>query len=177
MICGYYGKLPSHGDFLDEGLPRAFVVAWDAWLQQAMRHAEDMLGAEWEDAYAAAPAWTFEAGPDVLHAGQAVCGVLAPSTDKVGRLFPCTLVCIGTRPDSDWYSEALAAMAAAMTRGPEALRAFLARPPEPDAGNGTVSDSILWRRDDAAMQAPLEAGLFLRLLQPALLADHGGAIC
>ena len=33
---GFYGKLPSRGDFLRESLPRDFVEAWDAWWQRGL---------------------------------------------------------------------------------------------------------------------------------------------
>ncbi|OGI58559.1 MAG: type VI secretion-associated protein, partial [Candidatus Muproteobacteria bacterium RBG_19FT_COMBO_61_10] len=30
---GVYGKLPTHGDFIQRNLPSAFVRQWDVWLQ------------------------------------------------------------------------------------------------------------------------------------------------
>ena len=35
MPVGFYGKLPSHGDFLRRRVSDAFVDAWDAWLLTA----------------------------------------------------------------------------------------------------------------------------------------------
>ena len=34
---GYFGKVPTHGDFVTNGLPREIVDALDLWLRQAMR--------------------------------------------------------------------------------------------------------------------------------------------
>lgn len=174
MMLGYYGKLPSHGDFLDEGLPRWFVAAWDAWLQRGMLQAEALLGADLDDVYDAAPVWSFAAARGVLHAEHPVSGVLALSRDRVGRLFPCTLACVGAQPDNSWFEAACAAMTSAAAGGVEPLRAFLAAPPATGEDEALVSDPVLWRADGHAFQAPLDDGLFLRLLQPAQLADHGG---
>ena len=33
LSIGFFGKLPSHGDFLSRRLPRSFVDPWDSWLQ------------------------------------------------------------------------------------------------------------------------------------------------
>ena len=30
-MIGFYGKLPSHGDFLRRRVSDAFVGVWDAW--------------------------------------------------------------------------------------------------------------------------------------------------
>ena len=36
MQVGFYGKLPSHGDFLRRRVSDAFVDAWDAWLRECL---------------------------------------------------------------------------------------------------------------------------------------------
>jgi type VI secretion system protein ImpM len=88
---GFFGKLPSHGDFLRRRAPDPFVAPWDAWLQEAMAESRIALGDEWLDIYLTSPAWRFVAdsgacGPDP------VAGVLVPSVDRVGRYFPLTVV-------------------------------------------------------------------------------------
>ncbi|MDB5372667.1 MAG: tagF [Belnapia sp.] len=89
LLVGLFGKLPAHGDFVRRGLPGSFCEPWDAWLQAGIAAARDRLGAGWEAAWDAAPAWRFAlpagaCGPDP------VAGVLAPSADAVGRRFALT---------------------------------------------------------------------------------------
>src|SRR5688572_25136309 len=91
MHVGFYGKLPSHGDFLRRRVSDAFVDAWDAWLRECLTASRGALGARWLDVYLTSPAWRF-----VCAAGACgpvpVVGLLAPSVDQVGRYFPLTLV-------------------------------------------------------------------------------------
>lgn len=88
---GFYGKLPSHGDFLRRRTSDAFVAAWDAWLQAGLSTSQAALGDRWLDVYLTSPAWRF-----VCAAGACgpmpVAGVLVPSIDRVGRYFPLTVV-------------------------------------------------------------------------------------
>jgi type VI secretion system protein ImpM len=95
---GWFGKLPSLGDFASRRLPADFVEAWDAWLAKGLAdwRAAD---AAWLNAYLAAPAWCFLLGPQVVAvpsgsqgaAPSAWAGVLMPSVDRFGRYFPFTL--------------------------------------------------------------------------------------
>ena len=91
MQVGFYGKLPSHGDFLRRRVSDAFLDAWDAWLRECLNASRTALGARWLDVYLTSPAWRF-----VCAAGacgpSAVIGLAAPSVDNVGRYFPLTLV-------------------------------------------------------------------------------------
>ena len=41
-IVGFYGKMPSRGDFVRRGLPDSFVDPWDAWLQDMMAHTQSV---------------------------------------------------------------------------------------------------------------------------------------
>jgi type VI secretion system protein ImpM len=88
---GVFGKLPARGDFVDRGLPKSFTDPWHAWLVDGLAAARAELGAGFEPAYMAAPVWRF-----LLPAGAAgptaACGVLLPSVDSAGRLFPLSLV-------------------------------------------------------------------------------------
>ena len=45
MQVGFYGKLPSHGDFLRRRVSDAFVDAWDAWLRECIASSRTTLGA------------------------------------------------------------------------------------------------------------------------------------
>ena len=59
MEVGFYGKLPSHGDFLRRRVSDAFVDAWDAWLRECLAASRTALGDRWLDVYLTSPAWRF----------------------------------------------------------------------------------------------------------------------
>jgi type VI secretion system protein ImpM len=138
-IPGWYGKLPSLGDFASRRLPAEFINAWDGWLQEVLRAAQDTFGEGWLDNYLTAPIWRF-----VLLSGLAGpsgwAGVLMPSVDKVGRYFPLTLV--GELPSNaalahavfagaDWFAglEDAALAMLGSGQGPDDLDAALANLP------------------------------------------------
>lgn len=89
-IPGWYGKLPTLGDFASRRLDASFIDPWDAWLAQGIATLREQSGETWLDAYLASPVWRFVLMPGVL-GEQAVAGVLMPSVDRVGRYFPLTL--------------------------------------------------------------------------------------
>ncbi|MBB5211399.1 type VI secretion system-associated protein TagF [Microbulbifer hydrolyticus] len=97
-VCGIYGKLPAHGDFVQRSLPGSFVSIWDAWLQQAVYGAQEALGSSWLDYYMTSPIWRFAFSPGVIDA-HLWSGILVPSVDSVGRYFPLTLV--ASRPANE----------------------------------------------------------------------------
>lgn len=90
---GYYGKIPSRGDFLRNNLPHTFIEPWDAWLQSAMVAGRTLYGESWQQVYFSAPIWRF-----TLPAGtcgqNTMLGILMPSVDQVGRQFPLTLAVV-----------------------------------------------------------------------------------
>jgi type VI secretion system protein ImpM len=88
--AGWFGKIPSHGDFLTRRLPASFVEPWDQWLSDELYEARSGLGERWRAAYEAAPIRCFSLGRDVLD-DRVWYGLLAPSADRVGRQFPLTL--------------------------------------------------------------------------------------
>jgi type VI secretion system ImpM family protein len=91
MEVGFYGKLPSHGDFLRRRASDAFVDAWDGWLRQCLAASRSALGERWLDVYLTSPAWRFVCAPGTCGPAPLV-GLMAPSVDRVGRYFPLTLV-------------------------------------------------------------------------------------
>lgn len=114
LVPGFYGKLPSHGDFVRRRLTGSFVGLWDSWLQTAIARSKDQLGAEWLDIYLSSPLWRFVFTPGVCGPDMSA-GVLMPSVDKAGRYFPLTMVV--NLPDpvnplplaaeyDDWFSRA-----------------------------------------------------------------------
>jgi type VI secretion system protein ImpM len=88
---GFFGKLPSHGDFLRRRTSDAFVGVWDSWLQECIATSRLALGARWLDVYLTSPAWRFVCGPGACGPAP-ILGIMVPSVDRVGRYFPLTLV-------------------------------------------------------------------------------------
>jgi len=91
MEVGFYGKLPSHGDFLRRRVSDRFVAVWDGWLQECIAASRAVLEEQWLDVYLTSPAWRFACAPGVFGTG-AVIGLMVPSVDRVGRYFYLALV-------------------------------------------------------------------------------------
>jgi type VI secretion system protein ImpM len=87
---GFYGKVPSRGDFVGRRLPPDFIAVWDRWLQDGLRQSRELLGAAWLDLYLNSPVWRFALDAGVC-GGEAMAGVMIPSVDRVGRYFPFTV--------------------------------------------------------------------------------------
>ncbi len=93
----YYGKLPSHGDFISQQAPRAFTSVWDNWLQDSLLEWRNQLPEGWVADYMTMKSYRFILSSGI--AGEVIwCGVLLPSRDKSGRLFPFT-ACIPLSPE------------------------------------------------------------------------------
>jgi type VI secretion system protein ImpM len=88
---GIYGKLPSHGDFLQRRVPAEFLTPWDDWLQAGISASRSALADQWTDTYLTSPVWRFALSASACGRA-AVAGLMAPSVDRVGRFFPLTLV-------------------------------------------------------------------------------------
>jgi type VI secretion system protein ImpM len=101
---GFFGKLPARGDFVRAGLPRDFVSQWDEWLSGVLPAALEATGDRWLQA----PVWRFCLAPGLCGA-DAVTGLLLPSADRVGRLFPLTLAWPGPGLGNDIDVESMAA--------------------------------------------------------------------
>src|SRR3954471_6776989 len=91
MQVGFYGKLPSHGDFLRRRVSDPFVDAWDGWLRECLAASQAALGDRWLDVYLTSPAWRFACAAGACGPAPVI-GVVAPSVDQVGRYFPLTIV-------------------------------------------------------------------------------------
>ena len=95
---GFFGKLPSHGDFVSRGLAREFTDEWDLWLQHCVAESKATLGDAWTDSYLVSPIWRFVVAADVC--GTSVwSGIVFPSVDRVGRYFPMTIA-VAALPDA-----------------------------------------------------------------------------
>jgi type VI secretion system protein ImpM len=95
---GFYGKLPSRGDFVRENLPRDFAHSWDTWWQRGLAETQRRPQDQWLDAWLEAPVWRFVLPPGLCGAS-GVLGLWMPSVDKAGRYFPLT---IAASAESDW---------------------------------------------------------------------------
>jgi type VI secretion system protein ImpM len=91
LEVGFYGKLPSHGDFLRRRVSDAFVGVWDGWLQECLAASRSSLGDRWLDVYLTSPVWRFACASGICGPAPVI-GVMVPSVDRVGRYFPLTLV-------------------------------------------------------------------------------------
>jgi len=153
-IPGWYGKLPTLGDFASRRLPAEFITPWDGWLQQGLHAAQSALGEGWLQRYLTTPIWRFALLPGLVGAS-GWAGVLMPSVDRVGRYFPLTLavplqshaaLAEAIFAGSDWFAgleEAALAMLGG-DQGPDELDTALARRqfmlPRAPVVDGTVGE-------------------------------------
>ncbi|MDJ0807734.1 MAG: type VI secretion system-associated protein TagF [Gammaproteobacteria bacterium] len=87
---GFFGKLPSHGDFVSRHLPRSFTDPWDSWLQSVIANSRAQLAETWLDIYLTSPIWRFALSSG-LCGDTPWTGLVMPSVDRVGRYFPLTM--------------------------------------------------------------------------------------
>ncbi len=184
---GFYGKVPSEGDFVTRRLPWEFTAAWDDWLQQGLQASRAALGARWLETYLSAPIWRFQLAPGVC-GPQGWRGLFFASVDRVGRYFPLTLAAADGGPvsadalvvdDAAWIAAEDAALAAlaptlaidAFDRGVEALALPGAATPPAGASpprvclvRPAVDDQPAIVHRFAALPAPER---FAQLLSPA----------
>jgi type VI secretion system protein ImpM len=158
VIPGWYGKLPSLGDFASRRLEGDFIPVWDAWLQEVLQATRNTSSEGWLDSYLTMPIWRFVLLPGLI-GSNGWAGVLMPSVDRVGRQFPLTLVAAlssyaavaqAVFHGAEWFEglEETALGVLDPTRGPEDLdqslvdRGFAA----PQTANLTAPDGSTLRR-------------------------------
>jgi type VI secretion system protein ImpM len=93
-VPGWYGKLPSLGDFASRRLEADFIEPWDLWLGEGLQAQRETFGEQWLEAYLHSPPWRFVLAPGAMpgqEPGRVIAGVLLPSVDRVGRHFPLTI--------------------------------------------------------------------------------------
>ncbi|MGL5003943.1 MAG: type VI secretion system-associated protein TagF [Casimicrobium sp.] len=86
QTCGWYGKLPSAGDFVARGLQHDVQARVEEWIGNGLIQLRYRLP-DWQYLFAQSPMWSFVLPRGVL-ADEPLLGCLAPSTDRVGRQFP-----------------------------------------------------------------------------------------
>ncbi|MGJ4856847.1 type VI secretion system-associated protein TagF [Labrys sp. La1] len=187
---GFFGKVPSHGDFVSTGLGRQAETELVNWLQSGLQESEQTLGAQWQDLFHATPPWRFVIERSLWGRATMV-GILLPSKDRVGRSFPLVIAARVSNYDGparlfcfdeSWFTaaEAIAETStlrnfdiAAFLAGLKRLRlprAKSAPPPPPGAVDGRVSlwwtiESETGRASGFKTQGAPRAGDFVRLLR------------
>ncbi len=163
---GFFGKLPSRGDFVRVGLSRALASAWDGWFQGVIPKSH-----EGEAAMRSAPVWRFGIGAGVC-GPCAACGVLLPSIDRVGRAFPL-LVAAEAATETEAFldaAEEIGADAIRRAMAPELLARQLMDAPRPLPASNAGYGARWWRRIGAGSLCLLigdtlpDAPTFLRML-------------
>lgn len=121
---GFFGKVPTHGDFVSTGLGRGFQTELDNWLQAGLQSSEQTFGEDWERQFRKTPPWRFVIERAVWGPATMV-GVLLPSTDRVGRSFPLVIAAklgsfVGAPRllcfDETWFTAAEALAETSLTR-------------------------------------------------------------
>jgi len=87
---GFYGKVPTHSDFIRHNLPRAFIDPWDDWLQSAFSASKEQLNEDWLETYLTSPIYRFVLTPSLCGEASRI-GIMMPSVDKIGRYYPFVL--------------------------------------------------------------------------------------
>lgn len=131
--AGFFGKLPSAGDFVQRRLPAGFVDVWDRHFEGAVAQSRQALDGAWHEAYHASPVWRFLLSPGVC-GESAWAGIMGPGTDRVGRCFPMVIaaavaadpaICSQTLLDgSSWFDAAEQVHNAAQINAATSVDAF-----------------------------------------------------
>ncbi len=157
-VAGFFGKLPATGDFVARGLPDAFRRNWDAWISREVAPVQrDGL--------------TFPPGGlrfRLVSGGHLVAGVILPSEDSAGRLFPLSLLLIAegalTQVQIDGWCDAALGLTP-LGLGPDALWLALDEVPAPEAKGVAEGTLQLWTPGQPTLgAAPDAAGAAIRTL-------------
>ncbi|WP_395344141.1 type VI secretion system-associated protein TagF [Ningiella sp. W23] len=92
MKIGFFGKLPSYGDFIQRNVSPEIAEYWDNWILQAMEHAKSDLDSQWKECYFTSPIWRFHLQSGVV-CENTLSGLMMPSIDSMGRCYPFFVVC------------------------------------------------------------------------------------
>jgi len=88
---GWYGKLPSAGDFLQRRLPDPVVNNWAHWFHNGLVNLQRDAQGPNGHPFSNAPVWNFVI-PATLGSPYVQMGCLLPARDRVGRRYPiCAL--------------------------------------------------------------------------------------
>jgi len=84
---GWFGKLPSVGDFAGRGMPQPLQETVHGWTSSGMAALMQQYLEQWRDVYLAAPIWRFVINACIWDKTSLI-GCIAPSLDRVGRCSP-----------------------------------------------------------------------------------------
>lgn len=146
---GFFGKVPARGDFLARRVPPPIAASWESWLQALTVAVRESGERGWQDAWLTAPLWHFVIGRG-LAPPHGAAGILVASADRVGRLFPFTLIGAGSPAAADeaghWSqaAEQLALGALEDDFDPAGLDESLARLGPPQAAYGPNRPTGQW---------------------------------
>jgi type VI secretion system protein ImpM len=148
---GFFGKIPSRGDFVQAGLSRQFTRPWDDWVQAILPECRRLLGDGWDAAWGVDASWRF-----MLSGGQCgprpVLGLFLPSLDSAGRCFPLAIAAEGSAEDAAFLdaAEAIGREAADGALTPDSLLARLAGLVPPAAAGLHGETSRWWQAHRAS---------------------------
>jgi type VI secretion system protein ImpM len=169
---GFFGKVPSHGDFISDGLERELIGTFDDWMRSGLHACADLFSGRWSEIFTSSPPIRFiiESG---IWGNCAYAGVLVPSADRVGRKYPLAIIAqlnsFRKHPrtlylDDTWFMAAEALAETSMT-GDFDMSRFntsvkklrLPKPREeddaPEMVRGRAPTSIWWRIDPVSRRA------------------------
>jgi len=87
----WFGKIPAAGDFVSRRFPHEQQRVWDDWIRSGLLYLQQVSPDQWQTRFSAGPIWNFLVPPTpALPVAQ--CGLIAPSIDRVGRLYPLCIV-------------------------------------------------------------------------------------
>ncbi|MEI6987130.1 MAG: type VI secretion system-associated protein TagF [Rhodospirillaceae bacterium] len=173
---GFFGKLPARGDFISRSLPQSFLMPWEDWLHRIWQIGWTRFGDVWPPLVSEGPVWRFVIEEEVC-GPHAVAGLLAPSCDKLGRVFPlCLVSAVPGRSDpaalpvtaSGWFCQAEALLR--LARDPNLdIDAFDLRLSELGAPQRTVLPTL--RPNSPGWHVALDPAQAPALSYPALIHD------
>jgi type VI secretion system protein ImpM len=136
-VAGFFGKLPTTGDFVWRGLPDAFRRAWDVWLT---RHIAPLQrrGVSFPEG-----GLRFR----VPSGGRSAAGMILPSRDSADRLYPLALLLIADgslSPEAidHWCDGAL--LLDPLRLGPDPLWHALDALPAPQPEGPATGPALFW---------------------------------
>ncbi len=90
-VWGYFGKVPSKGDFVYAGVEPALRKVFFEWQEAVLTVSREQLGQQWGEKFLNAPIWHF-AMTNILDEKRSHIGSMIPSVDNSGRYFFFTLL-------------------------------------------------------------------------------------
>ena len=179
-VVGFYGKLPSAGDFLRLNASGTELQLLDRWLSEAIAMAE-RSGDDWPEVYSGAAPLSFMLHDDSGKSERCVLGAMVPSSDQIGRRFPMVVFTALDRqlvseypalPHHEFLRDARALLAGCERLTRETLEASVARigPPNSEALDRarTAHESYMVNTDCGAAFHPVFFGRDPRQIGRAL---------